>query len=264
LLKSINISTHTRNILELESTINSPIAIIIATTAIGLLYGAKGAALVAVPTFLYQLFIGIAIGVIFGFLLLRILKRLGVEERPEILSIGAILLVYAIAQLIGASGIFAVFVSGIILGNAKPPLKRIITSFRGNIELLLVIFVFVILGAMLKLNILLSAGLLGLLFALIIFFSRAPVIYAYRRKWADDEKYLFLMGPKGIVCAVLALSFMHEFPSPNLVLGLVFILILTTIIAASLSQVLVGRIKIENFFKKPEEGKIGLESTKTG
>ncbi len=257
LMKNLNLGPKLENTLNVEATINSPFAAITATVIAVVLttktYIGEELAF-AGHTFLYQVFVGIGLGVVLGMILLNVFKKLQLEIMPQILNIGTILLVYAVAQLVGASGIFAVFTTGIIFGNFYMPFKRIIREFETTVSLLITIFVFVIFGTLLKPSIFLGIGLFGLIFIIVAILSRAIAVYGYTRSWLPaEQKYLFMIAPRGMVCAVLALSFMNLFPDPNLVLGIVFSLMIITIIFASIAKYVAGkppRIKLGKQKKK--------------
>jgi len=240
LLKVFEIKPALKDVLNLEATINSVFAIILATVITGLVVVGQETLYAATQTFLYQVFVGIGLGVVFGYMLVFVLKRLKVEQRPEILSIGIILLIYALSQFVGASGIFAVFVAGIIFGNApETKISKVIESFQSSIAFLIVVFVYVILGAMLHLDILLSAGIAGVTFAILIALSRAPAAWTFKFNWLTENKFLFLVGPRGMTCVVLALFFLDKFAKPDVMLGLVFMTVLLSVILASVSHRLV-------------------------
>ena len=241
LLKVFETRPELKDILSLEATMNSVFAIIIATIVTGLAVAGQETLYVVTQTFLYQIFVGIGLGVVFGYLLTFVLKHIKtVEQMPEILSIGAILLIYAVSKFIGASGIFAVFIAGIIFGNSpQSKLKKIVASFQTSIAFLVVVFIYVILGAMLKLSVLLSAGIAGIIFAILIVLSRAPAAWGFEFDWKARDKFIFLVGPRGMTCVVLALFFASEFPDPDLILGVVFMTILISVIFASVAHKLV-------------------------
>jgi NhaP-type Na+/H+ or K+/H+ antiporter len=254
LLENLKLPSRLSNTLNLEATFNSPVAAIIATTmAILITTGgvSEGVLAFVSKTFLFQIVIGIFLGAVLGYFFVGIFKHLKIGSRPQILSIGLILLVYAIAEMLGASGIFAVFVMGLVFGNSEFPLKTVIHEFESTISMLIVIFVFVLFGAFLQLNVLLAMGLGGLAFVIITFLSRAPAVIVHTRgRWLTEDRYLFLIGPRGMVCAVLALSYMTLFPEPNVVLSVVFGVMILTIIISSFAQYLVGKRKREAPSKK--------------
>ncbi|MBD3262772.1 hypothetical protein GF374_00130 [Candidatus Woesearchaeota archaeon] len=237
LIRAFEIKPKIKDVLQLEATINSVLAIIIATAITGLAISGSGTLYEATQTFLYQIFVGIGLGVVFGYIFVFVLKHIKIEEMPEVLSIGTVLLIYAVSKFVGASGIFAVFIAGLIFGNvSQTKIKKVVKSFQSGISFLIIIFIYVILGSMLKLSVLLSAGLAGVIFAILIALSRAPAAWSYKFDWGDEDKFLFLVGPRGITCVVLALFFAEKFADSDLVLGIVFITILTTIILASIAH----------------------------
>ena len=251
LIKAFEIKPKIKDVLQLEATINSVLAIIIATAITGLAIAGKGSLYQATQTFLYQIFVGIGLGVVFGYIFVFVLKHIKVSEMPEVLSIGTILLIYAISKLVGASGIFAVFIAGLIFGNAKQgKVKKVIQSFQSGISFLIIIFIYIILGSMLKFNILLSAGLAGLIFAILVAISRAPAAWGYKFSWDDEDKFLFLVGPRGITCVVLALFYANTFANSDLVLGVVFITILVTVLLASTAHKFAEKKDLRQVSKK--------------
>jgi|GEM_PF-1321331 len=247
LMENIRLPQKLVETLQLEATLNSPYAAIIATTmAILVTSEGIGEGLLAFigKTFLYQILIGIGLGILFGYGFVALLKHLNLESSPQLLSIGLILITFAVSEFIGASGVFSVFIMGIILGNSQFQLKTIIHEFESTISLVIIIFVFVLFGALLNLTTLLAMGIAGLIFIAVVTVSRSLSVIIYSRgRWGSEEKMLFLIEPRGMVCAVLALSYMHLFPNPNAIISTVFGIMIITIILASFAQYLV-KIKL--------------------
>jgi cell volume regulation protein A len=234
LIKIYNLKPNVKNILTMEAALNSVVAILLATLTVDILFKGVGfeAVEAASKAVLTQILVGISLGLLFGYMLIFILKHLRVESRPEILSIGAILIIYSLSEFIGASGIFAVFLSAIVLGNARQDFKKIMT-FESNIARLLIIFVFVIFGASLSAQALKVVGFLGIFFLVFFVLSRVPAAYLINKKWDENAKTLFLLGPRGMTGVVLVLFYMDNFPNPTLALGLVFAGILATIMLSA-------------------------------
>jgi len=235
LLESLKIKQTLKDLLSTEAAINSVISIIVATIVVTFLIpgGTEGLLLLISRTFMVQILVGISLGLLFGYALIFILKNLRVEQRPEILSIGAILLIYAIAESVDASGIFAVFVTAMVLGNAKPSLARIL-EFESNVALLLTIFVFVVFGALLNPERMLEASAFGILLTIGMVVARLPAVYTHKRAGFDKEsRTLLLMGPRGMTGVVLTLLYMNYFEKPGLALGAIFIVVLATIALSS-------------------------------
>jgi NhaP-type Na+/H+ or K+/H+ antiporter len=238
-LENIKIPQFIKDNIDLEATMNSIPAVIIAIVVVNIMDIGMTTFDLTLKMFLYNVFVGFGIGAILGYFILRIIQKLSPEEKPHIISLGAVFLVFALTELVGASGIAAALVVGIIFGNSKPALPRIVHSFGGEMQLLLVTFVYIILGAMLSFSIFMSSGItipiIMAIFVGIIFIARYLSIRIGSFKAGPALRKVYLVsGPRGIVCAVLALSYAWRFPNPELIVGLIFSTILISSFAVFL------------------------------
>jgi len=237
MLDSMNLKTNLKNLLEMESAINSVLSAVIVIVVINLLKigGEFGLNLsvfdLGVRTLLYNIFVGVGIGVLAGYMIIRVVEHAQPEEKPQIMVIGALFLAYAISEIFGASGIVTALSIGIVFGNSKVQLPRIIKSFGGEMELILVTFVYVILGAIIDFNIILQSSVLAVLLIFFIYAARyLGFTISKAGEFADYTRMIILSSPRGIVCAVLTLSYANLFPNPELIISLVFTVILVSAI----------------------------------
>jgi cell volume regulation protein A len=109
------------NTLEIESGINDPMVIFLVIALIEMLSENK---LLSIPTLALQLLqqfgIGSVSGVLFGYLLSEIFKRMRVGEGLQALLLcsGGVL-VFALTNIIGGSGFLAVYLVGLVVGNYR-------------------------------------------------------------------------------------------------------------------------------------------------
>ncbi len=163
MLEAMKLRPKLNRLLEIESTINSILSAVIVIVAINLLRVGQEFGLslsvfdIGIRTLLYNIFVGAGIGLLAGYLILKLIKHATPEEKPHIAVIGSLFLAYAIAEIFGASGIVTALSIGIVFGNSSVQLPRIIKSFGGEMELMLVTFVYVILGAILDFEIIFIA-----------------------------------------------------------------------------------------------------------
>lgn len=225
-----------KSIINLESTVNSVIAVVLVISLTNLLsLHGKTTLLETAKMFFYQAFIGIGVGVSFGYVVYKVVDKVRGEIKPHLLTLGAILLLYAITNALGGSGIVAVLVLGVMFASFKPAPPKIIKSFGGDLEILLIIFVYVILGAFMDVHLsLMYAGVIIAIILLILFARYSSVLVSAFVKNKTERKVLFLGGGKGVVCAVLALSSASLFPNPELILSIIFSVILVTTVLSSL------------------------------
>lgn len=134
--------------LELESGGNDPLAILLVTGLIALNVDPAGqTALGFLILLLQQLGVGLGMGVLFGYLLARLLPKLHLAEGMyAILILSAGLAVFAATNLLGGSGFLAVYLTGVLIGNHKvrstEHVMRVMDSFAWLSQAVL----FVVLG----------------------------------------------------------------------------------------------------------------------
>jgi len=235
LLESLKIKEQHREILSLESAINSVIAAVMAIVAINMLQVGTAGVTSVLKTFLYNVFVGAAFGLILGYIIVLAIKHVDLDEKPHIISIGAVLLVFALTNLIGASGIIAALLVGIVFRNSGQTLPKVIKSYSGDLEILLVVFVYVIMGTLVNFAMFrsLKTVLLSVGFIAVILLARWISTWLFVKKYDYmNSKLVFFAGPRGTVTAVLALSYFRYFGKVE-VLDIVFLIILVTAILSS-------------------------------
>lgn len=143
-------------ILEGESGANDPVGIALMSSLIaagGL--SAAGFAGVGVQ-FALQMAVGLAVGVVGGRALLVFMRRVALpsEGLYSLRTLASSLMLYGIATLAHGSGFLAVFVAGIVIGDARAPYKPEIKRFHAALAGLAEIVAFAILGLTVDLNVL--------------------------------------------------------------------------------------------------------------
>ncbi|MBE0445180.1 potassium/proton antiporter [Psychrobacter sp. FME5] len=134
--------------LELESGANDPLAILLVTGLIALNVDPAGQTVLGfLGLLLQQLSFGLGMGLLFGYLLARLLpKILLAEGMYAILIMSAGLAVFAATNLIGGSGFLAIYLTGVLIGNHKvrstEHVMRVMDSFAWLSQAVL----FVVLG----------------------------------------------------------------------------------------------------------------------
>lgn len=235
LLDSLKIKEKHREILSLESAINSVMAAVMAIIAVNMLSISSNGATSVLKTFLYNICVGMAAGVILGYLIVFLIKRIDLDEKPHIISIGAVLLVFALTNLVGASGIIAALLVGIVFRNSGQSLPKAIRSYSGDLEILLVVFIYVMLGTLISFSIFssLRTVLISMAFIAAVLLARWVAAWLFTKKYNYmNKKLVFFSGPRGTVTAVLALSYSSYFGMPE-ALNIVFLIILITTILSS-------------------------------
>ncbi len=143
-------------ILEGESGANDPVGISLMSSLIAA-GGLSAAGFASVGTqFAVQMAIGLAVGVVGGRVLLVFMRRVALpsEGLYSLRTLASCLMLYGIATLAHGSGFLAVFVAGIVIGDARAPYKPEIKRFHAALAGLAEIVAFAFLGLTVDLNVL--------------------------------------------------------------------------------------------------------------
>ena len=168
-------------IIEGESGANDPVGIALLLGLLGvgsqLDAGAIGG---VVATFTLQMAIGAAVGIGGGWLLVQAMRRIPLpgESLYPLRTLAFSLAIYGVATVAQGSGFLAVFVAGIVIGDASAPFKREISQFHSSLAGMAEIVAFVVLGLTVSLNDVAGHGtwLVGLVLAVLLAFVVRPLV----------------------------------------------------------------------------------------
>jgi cell volume regulation protein A len=206
------IAGRTGVILEGESGANDPvgIALMVGLIAAGDASGAHQIGEVA-GIFTLQMLIGSAVGIVGGALLLLAMRRLPLpsEALYPLRTLAGSLAIYGLAAVAHGSGFLAVFIAGILIGDARTPYKGEIERFHSALASLAEIVAFAILGLTIDLQALFQsdAWWIGLLLAALLAFAVRPVLVGILlvpvRLRLGERLFVLWSGLKGAVPILL-------------------------------------------------------------
>jgi cell volume regulation protein A len=230
--------------LEGEAGMNDPVGIALMIGMIELATEEDGHFSIVVQEFAVEMALGLVVGIAGALVLLPVMRNVRLTG-PALYPIRVLAgagLVYGIAAVIGGSGFLAVFVAGVILGDAAAPRKGEIEGFLSSLAGLAEIAAFVALG--------LTVGLVdlgsdetwidGLAIALILAFvarplAILPLLLPARLKWGE-RIFIAWGGLKGAVPILLgALAVLAGVENSQRLYGIVFIVVLFSVIVQGAS-----------------------------
>ena len=135
-------------ILEGEAGTNDPVGIALMVGMIQLANDTHGGAWTVIEEFLKEMGIGLVVGVAGALLLLPVMRRVRLTA-PALYPIRVLAgagIVYGLAAVLGGSGFLAVFVAGVLLGDASAPRKGEIEDFHASLAGLAEVGAFIALG----------------------------------------------------------------------------------------------------------------------
>lgn len=199
-----------RPLLELESGSNDPAAIILTIVFIQVLVSGGFSGIGTVGFLLLQLGLGGLIGFFSGKVMAMLLNkfRFSYPSLYPVFAIAAAIFIYAVTTAIQGSGILAVYIAAVVLGNSEFIQKRSLIRFFDGLALLGQIVMFLTLGLLVYPSQLYNVIVPGLLIsAVLIFFARPMGVFIslFFSKFRFAEKvFVSWVGLRGAVPIILA------------------------------------------------------------
>ncbi len=194
--------------------------------------------------FVTRLGIGLLFGVIVAGLVYYLLRYVDLSpgdapRNARLLVLAGALVAFAAANYEATeAGVAAAATAGFLLGNADIPYEHEIESFKGDVTLLVLSFVFIALAALVRIRTLEVVGLGGLLVVAAIALVVLPALVLLStvgdRFSTGERLFMSFVGPRGIIPASVATLFAVELRGAGLdtqadvLLGTVFLAILLT------------------------------------
>jgi len=221
-------------ILEGESGVNDPVGIALMLGLLELAGTDGGSTWAVAVDFSVQMAVGLAVGIAGAVALLPAMRRISLpsEGLYPIRTLAAAGVIYGAASVAHGSGFLAVFVAGLLIGDARAPYKAEIERFHTSLASLAEIVVFVALGLTIDVTNLGKDGqwLDGLLLALLLAFVARPLVVGplllpFRLRYGER---LFVMwgGLRGAVPILLAaFALLAEVEDSERIYDVVFIVV---------------------------------------
>jgi len=226
-------------ILEGESGFNDPVGIALMIGMIQLATVSDASITDVEVEFLREMGIGLAVGAVAGFVLLQSLRRFPLPDRSlyplaVVLAAGVI---YGVTAISHGSGFLAVFVAGIVIGDAEFPRRIEIRHFTSALADLGELAVFVALGLTIDLGFILSGSIWwqGLVLAVVLGFVVRPLVVTPlllpSRLARGERLFVTWAGLKGAVPILLAsLAVVGGTEQAPQIYGIVFVVVLFSVV----------------------------------
>lgn len=235
-LKGQNIHPKMAATLESESGSNDPMAVFLTVAMIELITVPDFNILSLIGSFFVQMSLGIVFGVIFGQVAVWSLNRISLDSSGlyPVFATAFALITYGLTAFFHGSGLLAVYVAGIVIGNAEIAYRQSIFRFSEGFAWMMQILMFVILGLLVFPSELftLTIFLKGMAIAAFLMLVARPIaVYISTIKMGFTNKELLFLswaGLKGAVPIVLAtFPLISNIEGSYLIFNAVFFVVLT-------------------------------------
>jgi len=210
-LRRMRIRPRLAAMLEAESGINdAPAVLLVLTLSTVTMDSLVGSWWQQALLIVYELIAGAIIGLMVGAVGAVGLRRFALPAAGlyPLAAIGLTVLAYAVASVSHASGFLAVYVAGVVLGNARIPHRQAVLGFADGLAWLAQIGLFVLLGLLASPNRLPAAVLPALVVGVAVTLLARPIAVAASVSWFRvgwrDQVFLSWAGLRGAVPIVLA------------------------------------------------------------
>ncbi len=217
ILRNVRANHNVSTLLKWEGILIDPIGALIAILIYEFVVSGKPNeqfTLFALKEFLFTILSGGSIGIIFSFFIYQILKKKLIPDYlRNVVILGLVIMTFAVSDLIHQeSGLLAVTLLGMILANLKLDNLKQILSFKEDVTLILISFLFVMLSSRMEMKSLMMLLELKsiLLFAIIVFVLRPIAIFLSTIGSGlniREKVFLSYICPRGIVAAGVASIF---------------------------------------------------------
>lgn len=233
--KKQGLKENLRELLELESGSNDPMAYMMTILLIGVLSNTRGdvGLGMSVVLFVMQMAIGALCGYFIGRLAVWTINRINLVNHSlySVLLLAFIFFSFAFTDLIHGNGYLAVYLSGLVVGNNKLAQKRPLVVFFDGFTWLMQVVMFLTLGLFVNTVELLQPKVLilgALVCGFLIFIARPVAVFAclapFRHFTFKARLYVSWVGLRGAVPILFATyPFIAHIESANLIFNVVFL-----------------------------------------
>jgi potassium/hydrogen antiporter len=222
--------------LEAESGTNDPFAVFLTLMLVEIISTGQSSAWHIVTELTVELVLGAIIGVVGGRLVVLALNRVALPQglhAPFVCT--AALVIFGATQIAHASGFFAVYLAGIVIGNRPTRAHNSVVTFLDAATWLAQIVMFVLLGLLVSPHRLVSSLVPALLVALVLMLLARPLavflcLVPFRFNWRE-KVFISWTGLRGAVAIFLAsIPMLVGLPKAYLYFDVAFVVVIISLL----------------------------------
>ena len=211
ILRNVALRRRLATVLEAEGVFIDPVGAVIAAVTLEVVLVPSGVVGFGLPDLAVRLGFGTLAGLVVGFLFGLVLRapRIVPEGLENLFTLGAALVLYeGCNAVLSESGILAVTVAGVVIGNMRVHVARELREFEEHLTVGLIGILFVLLAADVRLADVQALGWAGIGTVAALVFLVRPANVFLSTAWSDldlrEKLFLSWTAPRGIVAAAVA------------------------------------------------------------
>ncbi|WP_121616115.1 potassium/proton antiporter [Virgibacillus halodenitrificans] len=228
-----NIKRKLTSTLEAESGSNDPMAVFLTVAFIEMIQIPDSSIWSAVGSFFIQMGLGLLLGFLLGKLTVLVINRIKLDTAGlyPVLALAMASLTYILTDTLGGSGLLAVYVMAVYVGNNDLMYRFTILRFNEGFAWMMQILMFILLGLLVFPTQLLDVFWQGIILSIILMFLSRPIAIFLSMiflKYSVKEKlFISWSGLKGAVPIVLATyPIVADIPNSQTIFNAVFFVVL--------------------------------------
>lgn len=236
-LKGKNIQEKMTATLEVESGSNDPMAVFLTISVIQLIVSENASILLFIASFFWQMGIGLLLGLLFGKLGAKTINKINLDSSGlyPVLALAFAVITYSVTAMINASGLLAVYIAAMVIGNSDLTYRHSILRFYEGLAWMMQILMFILLGLLVFPSQLVDWGIIwkGMLLSIILIVVARPIavfvttfLFPYSLKELTFMSWAGLRGAVPIVLATFPMIAGVE--NSQLIFNIIFFVVLTS------------------------------------
>lgn len=242
--QKMNLKYNLRPMLELESGSNDPMAYML---TIALIQVISSGSELEVANVLRDLLIQFGVGALFGFVFgkfsLWLINKINLTNGSlyPILLLSIVFMTFTATDLLKGNGYLAVYIMGVVVGNAKLAYRKEIDTFMNGFTWLFQIVMFLALGLLVNPHEILEVSVVALLIGVFMIVVARPVsvflcLLPFRKMNNRSRLFVSWVGLRGAVPIIFATyPVVSEIPGSNQIFNIVFFITLLSLIIQGMS-----------------------------
>ncbi len=248
--QNINLKENLRPMLELESGSNDPMAYMLTIVLIQVI-GTDGMGMGQIAfSFLTQFIVGGLAGYIMGKATTWAVNKINIANSSlyPILVLAIAFFTFAITDALKGNGYLAVYIAGMIIGNARLLYKKEIASFMDGFSWLFQIIMFLTLGLLVNPIDLIQIAPIAIIIGIFMIVLGRPIsvflcLLPFRKISRNAKHFISWVGLRGAVPIIFATyPVMHNIPGAHVIFNIVFFITILSLVIQGTSISYVAKI----------------------